>query len=106
MDERKKEETDQKKQPKGRKGRSNNQREQNEKDKIKNTLKSEEEIEADTPAAIEPPKNLKEKILKWMDHSAYVATMIVLTILALFMIDMVISARHFDFHKRNTNISA
>lgn len=90
MDGRKKEEADQKKQPKGRKGRSNNQREQNEKEKNKNTLKSEEEIEADTPATTEQPKNLKEKILKWMDHSAYVATMIVLTVLALFMIDMVI----------------
>ena len=85
-----KDEADPKK-PKGRKGRNNIQRAQAEKDKPKNTLQSsqnEEGIEA--AAAIDEPKNLKQKILKWMDHNAYVATMIVLTVLALFMIDMVL----------------
>jgi hypothetical protein len=100
MDGVKKEETDTKKHSKGRKGRSNNQREQNEKEKNKSTVKSEEETEADTPPTIEQPKNLKQKILKWMDHSAYVATMIILTVLALFMVDMVIAVTVlFSFHK-------
>jgi hypothetical protein len=91
MNESLKEETDPKKPSKGRKGRNNSQRAQVEKDKAKNALQSshtEEGIEA--MVKIDEPKNLKQKILKWMDHNAYVATMIVLTVLALFMIDMVI----------------
>jgi hypothetical protein len=85
-----KDETDPKKPTKGRKGRSNNQRGQKEKEKAKNALQNEGGNEVDTPAVIEEPKNLKQKILKWMEHNAYVTTMIVLTVLALFMIDMVI----------------
>ncbi len=41
------------------------------------------------PEVIEPPKNLKDKILRWMDHQVYVVTMVIVTVLALFMIDVV-----------------
>ena len=41
------------------------------------------------PEEIDPPKNLKDRILRWMDHQVYVVTMVVVTVLALFMVDVV-----------------
>jgi hypothetical protein len=41
------------------------------------------------PEEINPPKNLKDRILRWMDHQVYVVTMVVVTVLALFMVDVV-----------------
>ena len=90
MDDPKKEQadTDTKKSVKGqRKGRAQINRDGRNKGG-KDIAKTEDEPESVIEKA-EPPKNFKEQILQWMDHRIYVTTMIIVTVLALFMIDIV-----------------